>query len=417
MPNVPLFKREGCFNPPTCTPTMQQEIFSYGFGSSFWATSAFTTWGSATLSGSSGVRLVSGSTQHGSVWRNTKIVGVQAGFRALFKFRISKDFCLFCGDDAAFAFVVQNGNELDPEGDTSAYACGSNGVELAMEGVDSVPIADFKTRLTCGGYKNMGGKSIAVVFSTKENRMYNLGLTADQPRASVSVWRNGQIQSGTASSSRRQQSEAVLAYSQVYEDYGDGGERTAEIRYDPVWRQLYVKVNDQLVLNAAVDLSSSGIDLGNDAWVGFSSRTEQSCTFGISAFSVARPATDLSKSIVSGGGTALAVAVSLRCAWSNMHSHNRYHNLRKSSTPQGRDGVFVLDTRDSCSLPRLEGGGQDMVNTIKSGLSFSGPGSVVVKEVEDKGDSGLFKVRFSALATGQYSVFLSGAKIDDFYVV
>ena len=58
-----------------------------------------------------------------------------------------------------------------------------------------------------------------------------------------------------------------------------------------------------------------------------------------------------------------------------------------------------------------------MVNTIKSALSFSGPGSVVVKEVEDKGDSGLFKVRFSALAAGQYLVLLSGATVGDFYVV
>ena len=227
MPNVPLFKREGCFEPPTCMPTMQQEIFNYGFASSAWATSELTTWGSTTLSGSSGARLVGGSSQHGAVWRNEKIAGIQAGFLARFKFRISKNWCLFCGDDAGFAFVIQNGNALDPEGDTSSYACGSGGVELNMEGVDSVPIADFKTRLTCAGYKNMGGKSVGVVFSTKENRMYNLGLTADQPRASVSVWRDGKIQSGTASSSRREQSEAVIAYSQVYEDYGDGGERTA----------------------------------------------------------------------------------------------------------------------------------------------------------------------------------------------
>ena len=58
-----------------------------------------------------------------------------------------------------------------------------------------------------------------------------------------------------------------------------------------------------------------------------------------------------------------------------------------------------------------------MVDTIKSGLSFTGPGNVVVRSVEDKGDSGLFKVRFSADAAGDYSVLLQAATIGSFAVV
>ncbi|GMH99266.1 hypothetical protein TrST_g2795 [Triparma strigata] len=386
MGNVGLYRKEACHVPDDCIPDSNPDFSVDGDQGQFSA-DKFVTTGSATVA-SDKLKLSDYSAgAWGSAFYKEK-VKVRDSFEATFKFKFKKPSCggLFessCPDFySAFAFVIQNTKE-DAMGNTDQCTA-----DLSTEGIqqlDGTLIMDTKTHVSCGGYKGID-KSVGVVFSNTISQLYNFPSIADSlkdnERTSISVWKNGNVADGTGSSMRA--AENVISYIQPGEAQAvdNGNEHTVRVVYNSFWRQLYIYYDDAstVFLNAPIDLSSLDLDSDGEAWLGFTSQMTTKAQVEITQIGFNKAKMDETKFLIAEEG-----------------------QIRSSP---GKKGVFRVDARDSCNLPRREGG-----EVFGVWLRDSGGVEVQINtdDIEDTGD-GLYTCTYTAEASGVYEVLVGGSK-------
>jgi hypothetical protein len=343
IPDVNLYRKHACHNPRIatdggCVP-VTRPLFSFDGGLGNFTAGLFEAREDTEVQ-ADGIVLNTDKDQNGRVWLKEKQM-VRDGFEISFEFQLeNKEGGWFSdsGDMAGgFALVIQNSEE----GPLATGNVDSLNVDLTTEGLQDDllnALADTNTHISGCGYEGIEN-SVGVLFSLKQSQFYNIVGLSDWQRASVSVWENGLVESGSGSSTREKG--GILGYIQIPDDAGDQPMRqlnnfekhTARVVYNSVWRQIYVYLDDmdEVFLNAPIDLGKD-IGLGDDgkAWVGFTTQIDYAYGMKVDSFGMGQVIKDdeMAKVVEEG---------------------------QERSAP-GKLGVFRVDARDSCGLPRTEGG-------------------------------------------------------------
>ena len=396
MKDVPLYRKNACHLKGDCVVMGSSSVFSYLGSQELIQPNDFTVSGGVEVT-TEKITLNNNGDGWGSVFRNNK-VNLFDSFVATFKFKYS---CWgSCSDTGGFAFVMQNKmrNAVGNQEDAS--------VTFKTEGLRNIPplinnvFVDIegKTKINAGGYKGIDN-SVAVIFSNERSQMYTFlsGLAySDDYRMSVSGWKNGgfklpKIGSDEIGSSVREGSD-LLSYIQIptEQDLNNEQEHSVKIVYNNVWRMMYVYLDgNDVLLEIPVDLGDE-IDLegGDLGWLGFTINNvdDSSSTVEVSEFTFSQGKASPGDSTVAEEG-------------------------QERSSP-GKPGVFRVDARDSCGMPRRVGGEEYDIR-----LSKQGDSSVIVEcyEVEDKGD-GFYSCWYTAEEGGTYDVECDGNTIGSIVV-
>jgi len=390
MNDVSLYRKHACHNPGEatngCVPTVSP-MFSFNGGLSNFNAGQFEVAGDVKVE-TTKIILAEEKGEDGAVFLKQKVM-VRDGWEASFQFKMSDDRAWQTDGEKSggFAFVIQNGDQGPKEqGDR-----GSCDVTLDTEGLNDPALnafTDTKTHVSCVGYKGIEN-SVGVLFSLKANQFYSILGISDWQRGSVSVWKNGAVESGSGSSTRTGVN--VLGYAQVPDDdssrpakmqLDNFDSHTVRVVYNSVWRQLYVYLDDmdEVFLNAPVDLGQD-IGLGDDgmAYVGFTSQMDYAYEQEITSFGMGRVVKDDSEARLVEDG-------------------------QERSSP-GKTGVFRVDARDSCGMPRTEGGESVAVDMRAAGGEWGA--GVVVQGVVDMGD-GLYEATYVCEEAGEWEVRANG---------
>jgi len=403
MKDVPLYRNSACHvrsktqDGQECVIMGTRSVFSYLGNDGLFQPSDFTTSGGGGVSVDTDGIVLNDGAGWGSVFRNAK-VNLFDSWVATFKFKYD---CSWgsCPDKGGFALVMQNkakdaaGNEED---------CS---VTMKTEGLRNIPstlnniIVDIEgtTTLACGGSKDIDN-SVAIVFSNKRSQMYDfLGglLYSDDYRTSVSGWKNGRfalpkVGGDDVGSSVRKGSD-LLSYIQVpnEDDMNNEQEHSVKVVYNNVWRMLYVYLDsNDVLLEIPVDLEEAiDLDEGGMGWLGFTSNNKDSnVNLKVSQFTFAQGVVSPEHSTVTEDG-------------------------QERSSP-GKQGVFRVDSRDSCGMPRRVGGEEYQIRLVNRADS-----AVIVEcdRVEDKND-GFYSCWYTAQELGTYDVVYDGEVIGSIVV-
>jgi len=395
MKDVPLYRKNACHLRKDCIIMGSSSIFSYLGDQNLFQPSEFTTNGDGSVEVKTNEIILNDGRGFGSAFRNSK-VNLFDSWVATFKFKYS---CWgSCDDKGGFAFVMQN-KGADAVGDPEDCS-----VTMKTEGIRNIPpilnngfveIGGI-TKVNCGGYKGVDD-SVAVVFSNEKSQMYYfLGglLFSDDYRMSVSGWKDGafvlpKIGDDEVSSSVREGSD-LLSYIQVpnEDDLNDEAEHSVKIVYNNVWRMLYVYLDgDDVLLEIPVDMEEMNLDDGL-GFVGFTTNNAASNdnSLTVTEFTFSQGKVSPSDS-------------------------NVYEEGQERSSP-GKPGVFRVDSRDSCGMPRRVGGEDYDIKLINRADI-----SVVVgcDRIEDKAD-GFYACWYVADTAGTYDVQYGGNVIGEIIV-
>eukprot|EP00520_Triparma_pacifica_P000169 CAMPEP_0118647698 /NCGR_PEP_ID=MMETSP0785-20121206/8750_1 /TAXON_ID=91992 /ORGANISM="Bolidomonas pacifica, Strain CCMP 1866" /LENGTH=1655 /DNA_ID=CAMNT_0006539819 /DNA_START=92 /DNA_END=5055 /DNA_ORIENTATION=- len=388
MNDVPLYRKNACHLRKDCIIMGSRSVFSYLGDQNLFQPSDFTTSGSGSVEVKTNeISLNDGGSGFGSVFRNSK-VNLFDSWVATFKFKYS---CRgSCDDKGGFSFVMQN-QAADAIGDPNDCS-----VTMKTEGIRNIPpildngFVDIggTTKMNCGGYKGIDN-SVAVVFSNERSQMYYfLGglLYSDDYRQAVAGWKNGgfklpKIGEDEVGSSVREGSD-LLSYIQIpnEEDLNDETEHSVKIVYNNVWRMLYVYLDgEDVLLEIPVDMEEMNLDDGM-GFVGFTTNNAASNDNDLT----------ITEFTFSQGKVSPAD--------SNVHEEGQ-----ERSSP-GKPGVFRVDSRDSCGMPRRVGGEDYDIKLINRDDT-----SLVVEcdLVEDKND-GFYACWYVADNAGTYDVQYGG---------
>jgi hypothetical protein len=395
MPDVNLFRKHACHSPASATKGCVPEtkpIFDFDGAALSFSTSKFTTAGSAAVT-TSQITLNTDKNQAGTAFLNQKVM-VKDGFEITFEFKLGDETSWTSNGDKAggFALVIQDSDQ-GPLKRGNTDACSA---DLSTEGLNDPlldALADTKTHISCAGYKGIEN-SVGIIFSIKPSQFYDIIGLSDWERGSVSVWKDGNVVSGVGSSGREADT-GILGFVQIPEDYSDSSQtkkrqldnfntHLIKVVYNSVWRQIYIYYDDMenVFLNAPVDLSKD-IGLGSDgeAYVGFTSQMDYKYSQKITSFKMGQVEKDDSQSRVVEDG-------------------------QERSSP-GKPGVFRVDARDSCGLPRTEGGESVRVSLRGAEgqiLNSDSGGGITVKDTGD----GLYECHYTADQAGDWEVLVGG---------
>lgn len=166
-------------------------------------------------------------------------------------------------------------------------------------------------------------------------------------------------------------------------------EHSVKVVYNNVWRMLYVYLDsNDVLLEIPVDLEEAiDLDEGGMGWLGFTSNNKDSnVNLKVSQFTFAQGIVSPEHSTVTEDG-------------------------QERSSP-GKQGVFRVDSRDSCGMPRRVGGEEYQIRLVNRADS-----AVIVEcdRVEDKND-GFYSCWYTAQELGTYDVVYGGEVIGSIVV-
>jgi Bacterial lectin len=346
--NLSILGTAACVQNSTCTPAAAQ-LFEYSAVNQ----TAVTLVGDAAVAKTVGqLQLTASKTEQISAVWTVNTVHVLDDWSVTFDFKMSSGAFGLAqfGDGLAFVIHSAAANAIGERCNGDAYCMGYRGIEQSIA-------VELK-----GGAAGVNPCAAAVWLN---------GNTTATPQTDALAYTSNDISSG------------------AFPRFDDDKMHTLEVQYSWLHKTLTVVLDNAVqapLLSAVVDIAAVFKASAGMAYMGFTASTGR-VAYGamlVTNWSIAKPVTDYSvTALLENGLTVGQTAVQSK---------------------------VTIDTRNSCGFPRYSGGDAWLVEVVKTDTTIStntteaaAAAAALVDTVTDD-SNGLYTVRFTAAAVGQFAV-------------